>query len=264
MYLAQNYKLQTIMKRLTLLAIAMCLCTAAFAQQSKVVAHRGYWKTLGSAQNSIRSLVKADSIHCWGSEFDVWSTSDGVLVVNHDASVNGIAIATSHSHEVLSQTLANGEYLPSLESYLEQCKLCPDINVVLELKSHTDKKQEEKAVKKAIKLIKRYGLENRTTYITFSKEATLNFIKYAPKGTEVYYLSGDIAPKELKAMGCAGLDYHLGVMKEHPEWIEQCHQLGLKVNIWTVNAAEDLQWCIDHNADFITTNEPELLQQLLK
>ena len=254
-----------IMKRIILLAMAAIITgMSAMAQQSKVVAHRGYWKAPGSAQNSIRALVKADSIGCWGSEFDVWSTADGVLVVNHDASYNGVAIATSRSHEVLSQILPNGEYLPSLASYLEKCKACPDINVVLELKSHTDKKQEEKAVKKAIKLVKRYGLEKRTTYITFSREATLNFIKYAPKGTEVYYLSGDIAPAELKAMGCAGLDYSLGTMKKHPEWITECHQLGLKVNIWTVNAPDDLQWCIDHGADFITTNEPELLQQMLK
>ena len=111
------------MKRIILLAIAALITgMSAMAQQSKVVAHRGYWKTAGSAQNSIRALVKADSIGCWGSEFDVWSTADGVLVVNHDASYNGVAIATSRSHEVLSQVLPNGEYLPSLESYLEQCK----------------------------------------------------------------------------------------------------------------------------------------------
>ena len=54
------------------------------AQQTKVIAHRGFWKTSGSAQNSITALVKADSIHCYGSEFDVWITTDGQLVVNHD------------------------------------------------------------------------------------------------------------------------------------------------------------------------------------
>ena len=34
------------------------------AQKTQVIAHRGYWKTDGSAQNSIAALVKADSIKC--------------------------------------------------------------------------------------------------------------------------------------------------------------------------------------------------------
>ena len=49
-----------------------------------------------------------------------------------------------------------------------------------------------------------------------------------------------------------------------PEWIAQCHDLGLLVNVWTVNAPEDMKWCIDRGVDFITTNEPELLQKMLK
>ena len=52
-------------------------------------------------------------------------------------------------------------------------------------------------------------------------------------------------------------------MRKHAEWIGECHRLGMKVKIWTGNKQEDLQWCIDGGADFITTNEPELLQQLL-
>ncbi len=253
------------MKRILFIAVMACLMATSIAQvKTEVVAHRGYWKTEGSAQNSIRALVKADSIKCWGSEFDVWMTKDGKLVVNHDAKINGMEVETSHSRDILSILLPNGEYLPSLESYLEQCKQHPEMEAVLELKPHKDKKHEEKAVKKVVKMVKKYGLTDRTTYITFSKEATINFIKYAPKGTEVYYLNGEIAPAELKEMGCAGLDYHLNVMKNHPEWIKQCHDLGLKVNIWTVNATEDLKWCIENGADFITTNEPERLQQLLK
>lgn len=53
-------------------------------------------------------------------------------------------------------------------------------------------------------------------------------------------------------------------MRRHPEWFDECHKLGLKVNVWTVNDPADMQWCIDHGADFITTNEPEVLQNLLK
>ncbi len=50
----------------------------------KVIAHRGYWQTYGSAQNSIRSFERAAEIGVYGSEFDVHMTSDSVLILFHD------------------------------------------------------------------------------------------------------------------------------------------------------------------------------------
>ena len=69
----------------TLLAAVMSVSAAP----TKIVAHRGYWTAPGSAQNSIRSLVKADSVGADASEFDVYMTSDDVLVLNHDGLING-------------------------------------------------------------------------------------------------------------------------------------------------------------------------------
>lgn len=251
------------MKHLIFSTIAAATIATA-AAQPKVIAHRGFWDAPGSAQNSIRALAKADSIGCWGSEFDVWMTADEKLVVNHDASFKGLTIETSQAADVTALTLSNGEHLPLLDDYLKAFAERPGIKVVCELKVHTDKRREAKAVKKVLKLMKRHKLTDRAVYITFSPEATREFVKRAPKGTEVYYLNGNWTPQQLKDEGCAGLDYSLAVMKKHPEWIEQCHNLGLKVNIWTVNRRDDLQWCIDHGADFITTNDPLLLQQMIK
>ena len=251
------------MKRLIFAMIAAATIATA-AAQPKVIAHRGFWDAPGSAQNSLRALAKADSIGCWGSEFDVWMTADEKLVVNHDASFKGLPIETSQAADVTALTLSNGEHMPLLDDYLKAFAERPGIKVVCELKVHTDKRHEAKAVKKVLKLMKRHKLTDRAVYITFSPEATREFVKHAPKGTEVYYLNGNWTPQQLKDEGCAGLDYSLAVMKKHPEWIEQCHSLGLKVNIWTVNRRDDLQWCIDHGADFITTNDPLLLQQMIK
>lgn len=251
------------MKHLIFSTIAAATIATA-AAQPKVIAHRGFWDAPGSAQNSLRALAKADSIGCWGSEFDVWMTADEKLVVNHDASFKGLTIETSQAADVTALTLSNGEHMPLLDDYLKAFAERPGIKVVCELKVHTDKRREAKAVKMVLKLMKRHKLTDRAVYITFSPEATREFVKHAPKGTEVYYLNGNWTPQQLKDEGCAGLDYSLAVMKKHPEWIEQCHSLGLKVNIWTVNRRDDLQWCIDHGADFITTNDPLLLQQMIK
>ena len=251
------------MKHLIFSTIAAATIATA-AAQPKVIAHRGFWDAPGSAQNSLRALAKADSIGCWGSEFDVWMTADEKLVVNHDASFKGLTIETSQAADVTALTLSNGEHMPLLDDYLKAFAERPGIKVVCELKVHTDKRREAKAVKKVLKLMKRHKLTDRAVYITFSPEATREFVKRAPKGTEVYYLNGNWTPQQLKDEGCSGADYNLKVMQKHPEWIEQCHNLGLKVNIWTVNRRDDLQWCIDHGADFITTNDPLLLQQMIK
>ena len=244
------------------LAIAASALTAS-AAQPKVIAHRGYWDTPGSAQNSLRALAKADSVGCFASEFDVWMTSDGVLVVNHDADINGVHIETSPAKKVLAEKLSNGENVPTLDSYLQLAAKQPS-RIVLELKTHDSRKHERKAIKDIVAMVKKYGLEDKTDYITFSKYGFQDLIKYTPKGTAVYNLSGDYIPWQVKEMGGAGIDYSLKAMKKHPEWVKMSHDLGMEVNVWTVNEPEDMQWCIDHGVDYITTNAPELLQEILK
>lgn len=248
---------------LSSLALVAACSLAAIATQPHVIAHRGYWKTDGSAQNSIRSLAKADSIKCFASEFDVWITADGTVVVNHDPSINDVVIETSTAADVLAQKLANGENVPTLESYLQEAVKHPDMRLVCELKPHTSNYRETLAIKEILRLMKEYSLEERVDYITFSKNGFKKLIKQVPESTPVYYLDGDYVPEQIKFMNGAGIDYSIGAMHNHPEWIKQCHDLGLKVNVWTVDKPQDMQWCIDNGVDFITTNEPELLQSLL-
>lgn len=233
------------------------------AQNTKVIAHRGFWKTEGSAQNSIAALQKADSIGCYGSEFDVWLTKDNQLVVNHDPIYKLRSMERSKASTLTSLKLSNEENLPTLEEYLKAGK-AGNTRLILELKKHNKPERETKAVEEIVAMVKRMGLENRMEYITFSLHATKEFIRLAPAGTPVFYLNGDLSPQELQAIGCAGPDYHYSVFKKHPEWINESHQLGMKVNAWTVDDTDEMRWLIDKNIDFITTNQPVLLQDLLK
>jgi glycerophosphoryl diester phosphodiesterase len=67
----------------------------------------------------------------------------------------------------------------------------------------------------------------------------------------------------MREIGAAGIDYHVSVFKNKPEWVKESHDLGLKVNVWTVNTPEDIQQMIDLNVDFITTDEPLLVKEVL-
>ncbi len=238
-------------------------CGLAQAQQTQVIAHQGFWNTPGAARNSIASLVKADSIGCYGSEFDTGITTDGQIVVNHDETFRGVIQQAATSKVCTSIRLDNGEYLPLLKQYAEKAKEL-NVRLILELKPHKTFKQETRAAEEIVRIIKEAGLEKRTEYISFSRHAVKELIRLAPKGSPVYYLNGDIAPQVLKAWGCAGADYRLEVWQEHPEWIKECHDLGMKVNVWVVDNEQDLRWLIDQKVDFITTDNPLLLQKLLK
>lgn len=251
-------RLRNIISTLLIAAAAV-----ASATQPKVVAHRGFWRAPGSAQNSIASLCKADSIRCYGSEFDVWLSADGELFVNHDAVFKGFRIEETTAEQLSAVELSNGEKMPTLEAYLAKAATLTT-RIVLELKEHSSKDKETEAVAKIVAMVEKYGLAGRTDYISFSLHACKEFKRVAPEGTEVYYLNGELSPAELKDLGFAGLDYSLDTMRKHPEWIDEAHRLGLRVNVWTVDKQPDLQWLIDSNVDFITTNEPVLLQQMLQ
>lgn len=239
--------------------LATLSVSVMYAATPQVVAHRGYHRAPGSAQNSIRALVKADSIGCEKTEFDVWISADNVLYVNHNADINDFVIETSKSDILDKQRLSNGERLPRLSAFLDTAATL-DVALVLELKPHKDRSRENVAVPLIVKMVADRGLTDRTEYITFSRNAFDLLV--AQSSRPVLYLNG-VSPQVLKEIGGAGSDYHINVYRQHPDWIKQIHAQNMPVNIWTVDKAADIQWCIDHDADMITTNEPELTQQLI-
>ena len=79
----------------------------------------------------------------------------------------------------------------------------------------------------------------------------------------VQYLNGDIAPAALRADGIRGIDYTFSTISVRPDWIREAHDNGMVVNTWTVNAEQDMMSCIALGMDFITTNYPQTLKELL-
>lgn len=254
-------------KKLLMLALLLCSAGAIFAQP-KIISHRGYWKTDGSAQNSLTSMRKAAELpNVFGSEFDVWYTIDKQLVVNHDRKFHGVDMRTAPSSEILAIELVNGETIPTLDSYLQQFTKYPDVRVILEMKSlGKDKaglKREVQGAKTIAKKLKEYGLLERTDIIAFSLNACKAFVKILPNN-KVYYLNGDIAPAELKKMGMAGFDYDVKVMYKHPEWVKEAHDLGMEVNVWTVNTPEDARYIAGLGVDYMTTDHPTEILDWIK
>ena len=259
-------KLKSLVLTLTLLMAA----GASYAD-TQVVAHRGYWKApgvkqnaVGSAQNSLASYKKADALNIYGSEIDVWISTDGVVFVNHDRVFKGCEIQKSTAKECKKVVLDNGEKMPTLKNYLKTVKK-GKCQLVCEIKTHKDPERQKACVSEVLRLVKKAGLEKRTDYIAFSWDACLQLKKEAPAGTEIYYLNGDKNPQEIKQAGLTGVDYEAKVMiNKHPEWLQQFKDLGLKINIWTIDDAQTMRHYVDKGVDFITTNEPELCKTIVK
>ena len=254
------------MRKHLVFAAALLLTGGAALAQPKVIAHRGYWTAPGSAQNSLSSFAKADSIGVYGSEIDVWLTADDRLIVNHDRVYKGndIDMEKATARKIMQIVLPNGkENIPSLDQYLDLVASKPDTRLILEMKSLSDLNREDLAAEKIVRALRRHGVLDRTDIIAFSINACLAFKKLIPD-TKIYYLNGDLPPKSIKKLGLAGIDYSMGALRRHPEWVKQAHDLGLEVNVWTVDSEEDMRYFIDLGVDYITTDYPERLQALLK
>ena len=249
-------------KRIGLCAFALVACILSIQAQTQVIAHRGFWKTEGSAQNSITALEKAADAKLYGSEFDVLMTADGKIVVNHDNTIEGMAIPETPYKKLKNLKIKNGEKLPTLKNYLKKGKKL-NIQLILEAKPLPTKEMEDQAIATIVKMVKKMGLEKQVEYISFSLNMCEQLAKLTPE-SEIAYLEGDIAPAELKKKGINGIDYHVNViLNKHPEWVKEAHDLGMKVNVWTVNNESDMKKLIDMKVDYITTDQPLELQKLL-
>lgn len=246
-----------------LMACACALFTLAGQAQTQIIAHRGFWKTEHSAQNSITALNKAAENKLYGSEFDVQLTADGVVVVNHDDTIQGFTIGKTNYDNLKGLQLKNGEILPTLADYLQAGKKQAGIQLILEIKPHKTKEQEDQIAETTVKMVKEYGLEKQVEYISFSMNICEQLTKLTPNSA-IAYLKSDVAPKELKAKGINGIDYHYKAIEKHPEWVNEAHELDMKVNVWTVNSLKDIQKMIDLKVDYITTDQPLEVTDLIK
>ncbi|MGM9672214.1 MAG: glycerophosphodiester phosphodiesterase [Bacteroidaceae bacterium] len=250
------------MKRIFILMAALLVGLTAVAQP-KIVAHRGYWRTDGSAQNSITSLQKAAAVGCYGSEFDVWLTADGVPVVFHDATIDGIRIEDTTFATLMNHRLQNGEFIPTLQQYLTEGSRIEGCQLILEIKPHRNEVRDKRIADMCVELVRTLGLEKKTEYISFSKVVCQRLHEITPD-SKVAYLNGELSPAQIKEMGLTGIDYNEKVFVKHPEWLQEAKQLGVEVNVWTVDGEENLRHHVNlEGVDLITTNDPEILKGIL-
>jgi len=225
-----------------------------------VIAHRGAWKKNNFPQNSIASLREAFTLKCYGAEFDVHFTKDRVIVVNHDDDFKGMTIADSTYAELCRKLHTNGEYIPTLESYLKEGMKQNNMKLILEIKMGRTPKKTLALTDAVVKMVKSLNADAWVEYISFSYAALQRILQLDPASKTAFLAEPgeEVSLEKLKEDGILQADYHYTIYKEGG-WFKKADAPGITINAWTVNEEKDMRWLIAENADFITTNEPELL-----
>ncbi|MCH7402235.1 glycerophosphodiester phosphodiesterase family protein [Belliella kenyensis] len=229
---------------------------------TKIIAHRGAWKKNNLPQNSLASLRNAIEQGYDGSEFDVRITKDDTLIIVHDPIYQGLNVEESTYLELIELPLSNGERLPTLLEYLNEGMLDnPKTKLVLEVKpSENGTIKGQYIAEKSMALVKKIGAESKVIYISFDFEI-LKKLKSIDNTASVHYLEGDKNPKEVKQNKIDGINYHFSRYKKDTSYFSEAKELSLKLNSWTVNDPDVMDWLLDNNLDYITTDEPEILAE---
>jgi beta-glucanase (GH16 family)/glycerophosphoryl diester phosphodiesterase len=246
----------------------LMVCNEIFSQPmvyDPVIAHRGAWKKKQLPENSVASLKYAIDMKCAGTEFDVWMTVDNILVLNHDPDFGNKSIERSTYSQLVESRLSNAELLPKLEDFLKTgIKNNHYTKLVLEIKpSEISTEQGRKVARNVYQLISNLGIKSHVVFISFDIAILRELLSLDPK-LHTQYLNGDMTPGQLLKEGISGMDYNYKVFYKNKHWIQEAKNLGLMLNVWTVNAPEDMDFFIAQRFDQITTNEPELLFEKVK
>ncbi|MBE6251648.1 MAG: hypothetical protein E7111_08395 [Bacteroidales bacterium] len=239
---------------------------------AKIIAHKGYHPG-EIPENSLAALKEAQKLDIYGSEFDVYRTADGKVVVYHDRtlSVNGVSknIFDCTYEELQTVRLSNGENIPTLEQFLEQGKQTPKMKLICEIKYHNDGNgttSEEKTVAAAEAchaIVSAAGMTSQVEYISVNAAALKRLAVLSP-GVMLQDVNSDYPMDRASAVaaGIKGINYDFNKLTDAQ--IADAHEKGMVVGTWTVDKEEDMRTMINRGVDFITTNEPVLLQQVLE
>jgi glycerophosphoryl diester phosphodiesterase len=213
-----------------------------------VFAHRGC--TEGFTENTIAAFAEARRLGADGVELDVRLTADGALAVHHDAEIPGIG--TIDQLEVADLPVQ----VPLLADVLA---VCEGMAVNVEIKNAPqdpgwDPGEAVAALTAAA--IEEAGWTARVIVSSF-QTATLRAVQAADGRLALGVLWGfaaEVEPALAAAVEAGFAAVHPFVATVDRELVERAHAMGLAVNVWTVNAPDDLRAMLDAGVDTVITD----------
>lgn len=223
----------------------------------KLIAHRGY--TVHAPQNSLEAFEAAGKLGYWAIETDVHKTRDGVLVCNHDATVdhmfNGSGEICAMSWEELStlrfrEENKNGskrdEGMPTFAKYLEVCKR---YNAVPFIETKT------MDVAEVLAQAFEYFEPEHVVLSSTNMEHLRLARKYSDRVFLHHIFSDEMSIRELARLKPAGVSLNYPDLDMFDSrWVDVVHGYGLKLCLRAGDHAQQVERMKALGIDYIPTN----------
>jgi glycerophosphoryl diester phosphodiesterase len=246
-------------------------------------AHRG--ASLRAPENTLEAFRLASRSGAGGLELDVHMTSDGRVVVIHDDSVDHTTEGTGlvrrmTLHEVQSLD-AGYRFTPdggTTYPYRGRDVRVPELGEVLrefpDHKVNIDIKEEQPGVEAALlETIKDAGdrvlvVSEMQAIVERVRELSGNSISTGASRREIgdFYRLSRLRLEFLVRPPYDALQVPVeygGREVVTPLFVKAAHDRGVRVDVWTIDDAEEMRRLLDLGADVIMTNRPEVLEGVL-
>jgi len=255
----------------------------AFAQEAKfppvpsapTVAHRGF--SAIAPENTISSAKKAIEVGAQGSEFDVYSTTDGVLYLNHDGNLKRTTGYDCAAKAIDSKTLATLDFgaWKGEEFKGEKVALYDDALALLkDSKTRPVIEVKENGFEdKIVEGIRKHDLVETAIVIDFNADRVKKIRELEPNLCVAWLVSYKVEKETPQSMAqniidtlkkcntnVVDVEYHA----VSPEFLKILNDAGITVMCWTCDNPNDIQRLVDWGVVSITTNRPDLVLEAQK
>jgi len=222
-----------------------------------VYAHRGLH--LDHRENTLDAFRAAVALGVDGVELDVRRTSDGALVVHHDPTVDGLVIAESKWREL-------PDYIPTLD---ESMWALDGVHVNVEIKNYRDDREptyDETGAfaTQVVTFLHEAGWDESVIISCFDLETCVvvrALDSLMPVGWLLWGTDPHLALTQAHVLGLNAINPHFSQVDSSV--MDQARELGLDVNVWTVNTAPDIEKMAEMGVSSIISDQPALVHELL-
>lgn len=232
---------------------------------TEITAHRGSSRT--APENTIPAIEAAIEELADSVEIDVQMTSDGVIVLGHDASLKRVAgvnrSIASMTFDELEQldvgawfsSVYAGTRVPALSEVLELCDQKIGLNIEIKYVGKNSELPEKTA-----EMIKEYGMENQCV-ITSTNLSYLKRVKEVLPEIRTGYIISAAYGNFYSSEDVDFISLRSGFVTS--DLMSNAHEQGKAVYAWTVNTKNEMERLTLLGVDGIITDRPVLAREIV-
>lgn len=239
----------------------------------RVCAHRGF-NTI-APENSMPAFGAAIAMGAEEIEFDLWPTTDGVLVSCHDATLdrvsNGHGKIYEHSFEELLQLdfgekhgeKFKGLQIPTFEDILR--KFAGQVIMNIHVK-FWDRDFPDPMIEQVVALIRKYDVQEHAYFMTTNDKIIRQVMEYAPDIRCCVGWDGNKDPMSMVDRAIELGAYKVQLFKPYfnEETVKKAHAHGIYCNVFWSDDPEETKRFREMGIDTILTNDYNMISQVVE